>query len=69
MHNPFMSLWLSNANAWAGMMRGFWTAEAQRQQTQMMNAMTKQAMEFWTGGWARSLDAANKPPRRNQSGR
>jgi hypothetical protein len=51
MTNPFLSLWLSQANAWAGAMRGFWTAELQRQQTQMMNEAAKQAMRFWSGGW------------------
>ena len=29
--NPFMSLWLSAANSWAGAARGFWTAETRRQ--------------------------------------
>jgi hypothetical protein len=51
MKNPMMSMWLSQANAWSGMMRGFWTAEMQRQQTQMMNEMTKQMMQFWGGAW------------------
>ena len=51
MTNPFLSMWLSQANAWAGAMRGFWTAEMQRRQTHMMNEMTKQVMRFWAGGW------------------
>ena len=51
MKNPFMSMWLSQANAWAGAMRGFWTAEMQKQQTQMMQEMTKQMMQFWGGAW------------------
>ena len=50
MSNPFLSLWLSQMNAWAGAMRGFWSAEMQRQQTQMMKEMTKQMQSFWTGG-------------------
>ncbi len=29
--NPWLSLWLSAANTWAGAARGFWTAEMQRQ--------------------------------------
>ena len=49
MKNPFMSMWLSAANQWAGAMRGFWTAEMHRQQTQMLNEMTKQTMQFWSG--------------------
>lgn len=51
MKNPFMSMWLSQANAWSGAMRGFWTAEMHRQQTQMMQEMTKQMMQFWGGAW------------------
>jgi len=39
--NPWMSLWLSAANTWAGAARGFWTAEMQRQQKTMLNEMTK----------------------------
>ena len=49
MPNPWMSLWLSAANAWAGAARGFWTAEMRRQQTAMLNEMTRQMVRFWTG--------------------
>jgi len=52
MKNPFLSMWLSGANAWAGAARGFWAAEFQRQQTAMLNEMTKQMVRFWTGAWA-----------------
>jgi hypothetical protein len=62
MTNPFLSLWLSQANAWAGAMRGFWTAEMQRQQTQMMNEAARQVMQFWGGGWM--LPTAGTPARR-----
>lgn len=51
MTNPFLSLWLSQANAWSGAMRGFWTAEMHRQQTQMLNEMTQQMLRFWAGAW------------------
>ena len=51
MKNPWMSLWLSGANSWAGAARGLWAAELQRQQTAMLNEMTKQMVRFWTGGW------------------
>ncbi|MCB1885790.1 MAG: hypothetical protein KDG89_17690 [Geminicoccaceae bacterium] len=51
MKNPWMSLWMSAANQWAGAMRGFWTAEMHRQQTQMMNEMTKQMMQFWSDAY------------------
>ncbi len=51
MSNPWLGLWLSAANSWAGAARGFWSAEMQRQQTAMMNEMTEQMMRFWTGAW------------------
>ena len=39
--NPWMSLWLSAANTWAGAARGFWAAEMSRQQKAMLNEMTR----------------------------
>ncbi len=42
--NPWLSLWLSAANTWAGAARGFWTAEMQRPQKSMLNEMTKGTM-------------------------
>ena len=47
MKNPFMSMWLSYANSYASMMRGFWSAEIQRQQTAMMNEMMTNMTKFW----------------------
>jgi hypothetical protein len=52
MPNPWMSLWLSAATAWAAAARSFWTAEMRRQQTAMINEMTRQMMRFWAGAWA-----------------
>jgi hypothetical protein len=63
MTNPFLSLWLSQANAWSGAMRGFWTAELQRQQTQMLNAWAKQMSDMWSGAWLLP------DPKRRDSGR
>ena len=37
MRTPWMSLWLSAANSWAGAMRGLWTAQLHRQQTAITN--------------------------------
>ena len=51
MRNPWMSMWLSAANSWAGMARGFWSAEMQRQQTAMLNQMSREVARFWTGSW------------------
>ncbi len=50
MKNPFMSMWLSYANTWANMMRGFWSAEMQRQQSSMMNAFVSNWMKMMSGG-------------------
>jgi hypothetical protein len=47
--NPWMSAWLSAANAWVGAARGFWTADMHRQQTSMMNEMARQVVRFWQG--------------------
>jgi hypothetical protein len=69
MKNPFLSLWLSQANAWAGAMRGFWTAELQRQQTQMLNEMTQQMLRFWSGGWMVPPGSASADRRRSSSRR
>ena len=63
MHNPWMSLWLSAANSWAGAMRGFWTAELHRQQTAMANEMIRQVVDFWTGTGIVPV-AGHKPKRR-----
>ena len=63
MRNPWMSLWLSAANSWAGAMRGLWTAELHRQQTAMANEMIRQTIDFWTRtGMAPT--AGHKPKRR-----
>ncbi|WP_119679582.1 hypothetical protein [Indioceanicola profundi] len=43
MKNPFLSLWLSQANACAGVVRGFWAGEMKRQQTAMISAMSGKA--------------------------
>lgn len=51
MSNPWMSMWLSAANSWAGAMRGFWTAEMHRQQTAVANEMLRHSTDFWTNVW------------------
>lgn len=54
--NPFLSMWLSGANALAGNARSAGKAEAGRQQA----GMIKQATRFWTGAWLTAI----KPKRR-----
>lgn len=51
MSNPWMSLWLSAANSWSGVMRNFWSAEVRRQQTAMQKEMVRQTVDFWSGAW------------------
>ncbi len=55
MKNPWMSLWLSAANKAAGTTRGFWAAEAQRQQ----QAFAREVMKAWGLGGG---EATRKPP-------
>ena len=52
MTNPWLSLWLSAANTWAGAVRGFWMAEVQRQQTALTNQMIAQTTRFWMQAWS-----------------
>ncbi|EIM30846.1 hypothetical protein [Microvirga lotononidis] len=58
MKNPWMSLWLSAANTWAGAARGFWTAEMHRQQKAILNDMTKPKRQ----------PAAKNSPRKESAG-
>lgn len=51
MKNPWMSMWLSAFNSAAGQTRGFWSAEMQRQQTAMMQQMTRDFWRFWADAW------------------
>jgi hypothetical protein len=64
MPNPWLSLWLSAANSWAGAMRGLWTAELHRQQTAIANEMARRTMEFWSGAWTGSLPQPKSKRRR-----
>jgi hypothetical protein len=62
--NPWLSLWLSAANSWAGAARGFWTAELGRQQSAMINEMIRQSLRFWAQAWA--LPGADPKTRRRR---
>ena len=50
--NPFLSMWLSGANAVIGAARGHVTAEANRQSEALMRATGQQIQDFWLGGMA-----------------
>ena len=45
--NPFLSIWLSGANAVTGKARSAGAAEISRQQTQLVNQVSR----FWTDAW------------------
>jgi hypothetical protein len=62
--NPWLSLWLSAANSWAGAARGFWTAELRRQRSAMIDEMIRQTLRFWTQ--ALGAPAADRKPRRHR---
>jgi hypothetical protein len=49
--NPYMSMWLSGANAMTGAARGRASAAAKRQAQTAMNEGMKQALNFWSGAW------------------
>ncbi len=69
MKNPFLSLWLSQANAWSGAMRGLWAAEVRRQQTQLMNQWIEQSVRFWSGAWMLPPVGQGRRDRRRPDGR
>jgi hypothetical protein len=49
--NPFLSMWLSGANATLGAARGRATAESRRQASDAMTKSMKQATDFWMSAW------------------
>jgi hypothetical protein len=61
--NPFLSMWLSGANAIAGAARGRMSAEAKRQTRTAINKGIQQATDFWLGG-ASSAKTSKKRKRR-----
>ena len=62
--NPFMSMWLSGANAVAGSARSLATAEGKRQATAMRTQGAKQIADFWTGALAAPAPAPRKKRKR-----
>ncbi|HSA81638.1 MAG TPA: hypothetical protein VLE23_12530 [Geminicoccaceae bacterium] len=64
MTNPWMSLWLSAANSWAGAARAVWTAEMRRQQTAITQEMIRQAMRFWA--YPLTAPSAERGPKRRR---
>ena len=61
--NPFMSMWLSGANAAAGSLRGHAVAQAKRQAATAMTKATKDMFGVWSTGLA---SPPAKPKRRKR---
>jgi hypothetical protein len=49
--NPFLSLWLSGADAWMGATGALSPTEMLREQIKMTHAVGTQAVRFWGGAW------------------
>lgn len=62
--NPFLSIMLSGANAWAGAARGIVTGQAKRQQAAAARQGAKQVTNAWT---AAMTGAAPKRTRKKRS--
>ena len=58
--NPFLSMWLSGANALAGRARSAGAAAAKRQQT----SLAKQMARLWSGAWLADTKPKAKSKRR-----
>jgi hypothetical protein len=62
--NPFMSMWLSGANAAAGSLRGHAVAQARRQTTRAMTKATNDMFNVWANGLTASPTKKAKKRRR-----
>jgi hypothetical protein len=62
--NPFLSMWLSGANAVAGSARGRATAAAKRQATTAARRSQKDIADFWTA--ALTPPKTTKPTKRRK---
>jgi hypothetical protein len=62
MKNPWLSLWLSAANQWAGAARGFWTAEMARQQAALTRGTPKRKSS--RSAKPRTSKAGSRPARK-----
>ena len=58
--NPYMSMWLSGANAVAGSMRGQAVAQAKRQSAHAVTNATRDIFGFWTAALTATPPAQKK---------
>ena len=61
--NPFMSMWLSGANAVAHSARGRVAAEARRQSTTAVNHAARDVFAFWVDAMAGASGSKRKKRR------
>lgn len=66
MKNPWLSLWLSGANAWSGAARGLMASEMKKSQNAMMDEATRQATAFW---FPAARSGGSKTPKRKTARR
>ena len=62
--NPFMSAWLSGANAVAGSARARATAEAKRQTASAVTHASNELLSLWTGALTGAATAPKSRKRR-----
>ncbi len=62
--NPFMSMWLSGANAVAGSARGHATAAVKRQAATAVSTATQEMVKLWTAPLAMPAAPARKTRKR-----
>ncbi len=66
--NPYLSMWLSGANAFLGASRGRAAAAQQRQMQMLTTQMTKDFMSLWTlpTAWTAAPPAKRKRSKKPQ---
>ena len=62
--NPYMSMWLSGANAVAGSMRGQAAAQAKRHTTATVTAATQEIFKLWSGALLQAPASSRRKSRR-----
>jgi hypothetical protein len=64
MHNPFLSAWLSAANAYWSAARGHAIAQSRRYTTSMAEEACRQTFQFWSS--AMGLDSPRRRTKRRR---
>jgi len=67
MHNPFLSAWLSAANACWSAARGHAIAQSRRYTASMVDEASRQTLQFWSS--AMGLDRQRRRTKRGRQSR